>query len=540
MAFGNYSITADNVFKNRTFEDLLKPLSMYTEAYNAAETQMNELVDKSNVFKYLSETLPEGSKSRQIYEGYANDLDKYIKDFATNGMNIQNTRGLMDMRRRFTGEIGRLMQADTALKKEQDLRRSTNLKDPTMLYSNDNPTIDDFLEGVTPNLYSISGNELYKRGATASQQASSRVFEDTQVQNISKYYQDLIQRQGYRPELLAAFRNDLSIIPEFNDAVDSILLDMGVVDNLSGANYARARESVINGIIDGAIYKESRNVQRNLGVMTPSEAQHAAIQNAQDRRAAEAFELSLLQSGMTRNDAGKIIPMKNHPLYSTDENGNIVLKDDINPAADGGNGIMIGSNGNLQYGKGGKGGSNNTTLTPEEREEISDAKSRTKALYTLKPKDLLHDEGFDINLENGKSFHYDYIGGISRHSGTWYSGAMGEDIAPRGWAMTTSTNLASTWGNYTAENVGKGAVPKTRVVPVNDFLDLITTTGTDESGYPTVIYTPIGEQIEALLKKRYGQDMTLGDFNGDVELIEVPNEWDTSKVSYLVAVRENK
>jgi len=248
------------------------------------EAESGELADKSNAFAYLSSTLPEGSESKRIYENYANELKAASDDMARNGLNIQNRRALVDLKRRYNGEIGRLQRADEALQKEKELRRNASMKDPSMLYANDNLTIDNFLEGSNPNLYSISGNDLYKRGATASQQASSRVYDNTQVKDLTKYYQEMIQRYGYNPKLLIAFRKRLSAIPELEAEVDSILKETGVEDNLTGNNYARARESVINGMIDGALYKEEREVRQNPGVLTAAESTSVALQReARDR-----------------------------------------------------------------------------------------------------------------------------------------------------------------------------------------------------------------------------------------------------------------
>ena len=137
---------------------MLVPFSAYKEAYEKSEEQYNELSEKADKFKYLSETLPEGSKARELYEGYANDLTKQAEDLAHNGLSMSNRRAL------------------TSMREEKKLRRSLSAQDSSMLYATDNLNIDSFLDGETPNLYNISGNELYTRGAAAGKAASSRVF----------------------------------------------------------------------------------------------------------------------------------------------------------------------------------------------------------------------------------------------------------------------------------------------------------------------------------------------------------------------------
>lgn len=273
----NYSFVVDSSFNPLSMQEILQPLAAYKDAYEKSEEAYAELADKSDKFKYLSQTLPEGSNARKIYEGYANELDKQATDFAKHGLNMGNRRALTNLRRRYQGEIGRLVTADEAMQEEKKLRRQMNAKDASILYATDNMSIDDFLDGKTPNLYNVSGDDLYKRGAQAAQSASSRLYQNTEVSNLTKYYQEITQRMGYSPERLAEFRNRMESIPELQQAVDNILQEKGVNDNLTGINYERARQSVINGILDGAIYKESRNVQQNPGVLT------AAQQDASSR-----------------------------------------------------------------------------------------------------------------------------------------------------------------------------------------------------------------------------------------------------------------
>lgn len=57
----------------------------------------------------------------------------------------------------------------------------------------------------------------------------------------------------------------MGAIPELQMAADAILEERGVNQNLTGDNLRRARQSVINGMIDGAIYTEQHNPQRDLG-----------------------------------------------------------------------------------------------------------------------------------------------------------------------------------------------------------------------------------------------------------------------------------
>lgn len=303
MNTGNFSYVIDSSFQPFSMQEMLVPFSAYKDAYEKSEEQYNDLSDKSDKFKYLSETLPEGSKARKLYEGYANDLAKQAEDLAHNGLSMSNRRALTTMRRRYQGEIGRLLQADEAMREEKKLRRSLSAQDSSILYAIDNLDIDSFLDGETPNLYNISGNELYTRGAAAGKAASSRVFSAGDAgSTLNGYYRDYVQKMGYSRDTIQKFYQDMSAIPELQMAADAILEERGVNQNLTGHNLQRARQSVINGMIDGAIYQENHNPQRDLGVLTQAE-------RVADTRARQQMELtrrgqniSLASQGLTYNE----------------------------------------------------------------------------------------------------------------------------------------------------------------------------------------------------------------------------------------------
>lgn len=290
----DYSFVVSPSFNPFNMQEMLVPFSAYKDAFEKSEEQYDTLTQGADKFKYLSETLPEGSKARQIYEGYANDLRTQAEDLAHNGLTMGNRRALTSLKRRYQGEMGRILQADEAMREEKKLRQSLGAQDTSLLYANDNLNIDDFLDGNTPNLYRISGNELYTRGAAAGKAASSRIFSAGDAgSTLNGYYRDYVQKLGYSPETIRKFYEDMSTIPELQMAADAILEERGVNQNLSEYNLRRARQSVINGMIDGAVYQENHSPQRDLGVMTLAE-------KTADARQREQMELSAASNGFER------------------------------------------------------------------------------------------------------------------------------------------------------------------------------------------------------------------------------------------------
>lgn len=307
----NYAFVVDSSYKPFSLQEMLVPFTAYKEEFEKAETAYTDLTDKADTFKYLSEKLPEGSKARQLYEGYANNLKSQAEDLAHNGLTRANRTALTSLKRRYQGEIGRVAKADEAMEAEKKLRQSLNAQDSSRLYAMDNLSVDDFLDGNNPNLYNISGNELYTRGAAAGKAASSRVYNFGEGNiTLGGYYRDVVSKVGYGPQAIAKFREDISSNPELAAAVDSILAERGVTQNLTGVNLERARQSVINGIIDGAVYQENHNPQRDLGVID-------AATQAQLDLSKENRDIELQTKGLTYN------PKTHEVTYNIDKDPEI-------------------------------------------------------------------------------------------------------------------------------------------------------------------------------------------------------------------------
>ena len=323
----NYSFVIDSSFNPFSFREMVQPLAIYKEAYEQAENTYNDLTDKADAFKYLSKEMPEGSKARQIYEGYANELHAQAKDLMQHGLTMGNRRGLTGLKQRYRGEIGQLVDADNAMKQEQALRRTLNAKDASMLYATDNLNIDQFLNGATPNLYNISGTDLYTRAVAAGKAASSRVYGAGDAgKTLGGYYRDYVNKMGYTPEQLRSFGDQIandfaaqvSVLPELQQAAQQILDANGATENLSGNNLRKAQQQVIRGLIDGSVYTEQHSPQRDLGVMSAEEKDASRRGWASINENKRQFDIGLAMKGITVNKDGTISydPSKNVELLS--------------------------------------------------------------------------------------------------------------------------------------------------------------------------------------------------------------------------------
>jgi hypothetical protein len=249
-----------------------------------------------------------------------------------------NRSALTNLKRRYQGEIGRLVDADTELKKEKELRRQMSAKDPSMLWAADNLTIDNYLDGNTPSLYGISGNELYAKGAAAGKAASARIYSDPKVRELDKYYNEYFSTVGYSPEKMQEFREKLSAIPELQRAAMDIVKANKVGELGEGsANYQAALQQIVNGIADGAIYQRQSNMQRNWDVMTAAERDNSARSWASFNEGKRQHDLQMKLHGF--DEDGNYHPEYLGTLGKTKSGNPVYLDKKGNPFAYGKDGV---------------------------------------------------------------------------------------------------------------------------------------------------------------------------------------------------------
>lgn len=296
--------TIESSYKPLSFQELATPYMMYKDAYDKQEANMESLYDKANVFSDLDD-LPEDSKARKIYDNYMDTLNKANQDFAANGLTMNN-RGLFNnIRKRYQGEIGRLEQAKTKLDDINKLRMSQSMQDPSMIYSQDNISIDDMLGKTKPNMFGISGRYLYDLGSKAGATSSSRIWSDVDIKNTAnKYYLLASQSNGYTPEMLAKMREDFMAIPEFRKEVENAMQANGVTKNLSGDKYNQAALNFVNGFVDSCTYKRNDNLQQNPGVLNAAQEESKREFEATKAMQQQQFDAKAQMEGFVKQKDG--------------------------------------------------------------------------------------------------------------------------------------------------------------------------------------------------------------------------------------------
>jgi hypothetical protein len=544
---GNYDFVIDSSFQPFSMQEMLVPYMAYKQAFEESEKAYTELSNKADTFAYLSKELPEGSKARQIYEGYANELHKQAMDLASNGLNMSNRGALTGLKRRYQGEIGRLDLANTALQQEKALRRQMSTKDPSMLYAIDNMNIDDFLDNNTPNLYGISGNELYARGAAAGKATSSRMYSaGDEGSTLNGYYRKWVERNGVSQESIAAFMQSA----EVQQQVDNIMEAQGVNENLTGTNRDRARQQILNGIYDGIVYQERVNPVRDPDVMSAAEKDASKRAWRADARAERSENMQAVLHGLKSDGKGGWVADKNSAfgIISRTNSGNPVYKDPTTKKP-----FAYGSDGVTKY-YDNDGDGNYTDAYPltkqqekyqaqktkdEQKQEAATKARIAKLDAAVQSIDLRKDidaknffannNGFDAKIRGGEIVHYDYAGAIAGHQGwgdkqlKWESGKLHTpNKAHWGPGFMSSTNVENEFGTYVADGYNMSEMKSGRRVRALKEAEI--------DALPNEVQDHIKKLIEDY-QIEHNIDKQIS-----YQVVAVPDESDSNGTSYLVAV----
>lgn len=252
----NFNYTVGASFRPYTFEEMLRPLAMYTEEYNAIQEGIGELGAKADVFDKLANEQTD-PKAYAMYKQYSNDLASQAESLAKQGLTPASRQGLVNMRRRYSSEIIPIEQAYKRRGELVDEQRKALQQDSTLLFDRLASTIslDELIDNPALSPQSYSGALLTKQVGTAASNLSKEMRDNPRKWRSilgNQYYETLMQK-GYRPEeVLQAIQNNPNAAPELRRLVDDAVESSGIASwgdqNILNRAYDYARQGLWNAV----------------------------------------------------------------------------------------------------------------------------------------------------------------------------------------------------------------------------------------------------------------------------------------------------
>lgn len=265
-------LTNSAKFNPYTFDEMLKPLAMASDAYNAVQSGIEELGAKADLMKMYANEVPD-SKTANMYNSYAKDLEKQASMLAKHGLTPASRQGLLNMKRRYSSEV---VPIETAVARREALtkeQREALLRDPSLMFDVDysKTQLDYLLDNPNATYNPISGNELTKRAAQMASNLAKVVQGNPKYQSIlnGQYFQQMTQ-MGYTPaQIMQTVLNDDNAPAELRQIAETVFNDAGL-SKYSQDIQDRARGFINSGLYEG-IGTTKYDAMSNRGYISPAE-----------------------------------------------------------------------------------------------------------------------------------------------------------------------------------------------------------------------------------------------------------------------------
>ena len=197
MAYGNYGLVIDSKFKARSFDDLIKPLAMYTQEYNALEQGINELDTKASIWENMANEQTD-EKAYSMYKNYADDLRSAADQLASQGLSKMSRPALMNLKSRYSKEIVPIEQAYQNRAEEMKEQRAGRAKG--IVYEGDASTasLDRYLRNPSIRYGMANAQEGFQRVATAATALSKKLRDYGKGKSLDGFTKTWLQEHGYK------------------------------------------------------------------------------------------------------------------------------------------------------------------------------------------------------------------------------------------------------------------------------------------------------------------------------------------------------
>lgn len=451
----------DTKFNPFTYDEMVKPLLYYKQAYDEAEAAYSELSSSTDIWRNRVNR-DESPQAYEHFQRYSGDLTSTVDDFSK-GMTAKNRRALLGLKRRYASEIKPIEDAYTKRATLAEEQRKAELNNPTMLWQRraSEMSLDDFINNPTADYgKSMSGAALSAQVA-AGAEALAKEFRDNPNKMIElvggDYYEYVKQRGFSSAAILAAIDNSDYASPVLNSLVESTINAAGIKDWADDSTLKQAYNYAKQGLWQ-AIGQDEAQIVQNWRKQEDLRHSHSMAQQA----ASQAFQAA--ENKKDRDaDAARRAPI---PIKDKEGNTTGYYRPDIGMVTDADGNIK--QDGDNSISKVGTTGSRRDNTTNPGSVVVTSTGSTVKQLSeatTLKEIKKLNLEPVMAVAHVGEGYQWgregEDLGSNNRRLKLNDAGApsyinsndikLGYDTMAGESRMfgTTSSNVVGNWGNFT-------------------------------------------------------------------------------------------
>lgn len=299
----NYSLVINSQFKPFSYQEMLAPTLMATQAHQELENQYGELATKASVWEEMAneQTDPYAYK---MYKTYANDLEEQAGQLAREGLNAASRRDMLNMRARYSKEITPIEQAYTARQKQAEEQQKALLQDPTLMLSRRAATtsLDDYIRNPQLAYEAYSGKLITAQAASAASALAKEMQEKPRKWRSilgNSYYETMMQKGFSSQAVLQAIQDNPNAAPQLTRIVEDAINSSGVRNWGDQATIARAIDYAKQGLWSAVGETQYQTLDNWRAKMAEQEAmqtraeKRAAARKAEEQRQARLNNLAI-------------------------------------------------------------------------------------------------------------------------------------------------------------------------------------------------------------------------------------------------------
>ena len=251
----NYSLVINSQFHPFSYQELLQPALMATEAQHNLEDQYADLESKASIWEGMANEQTD-YRAYKRYKNYADELQAAANDLADYGLTPSSRQKLANMRARYSSQIVPIQNAyQTRLEQAKEQRQALN-QNPTLMLSRRAATtsLDDYMDNPMLDYQSYSGALLTQQVAQMADKLKGELT-SYGSKPLDKFTNLFLQKHGLSSqEVLNAINNPNAsgsakiLNAMVNDAIESSGINSWADDATKKQAYKYAWQGAWNAV----------------------------------------------------------------------------------------------------------------------------------------------------------------------------------------------------------------------------------------------------------------------------------------------------
>lgn len=291
----NYSLVINSKFKPFSYQEMLQPALMQTQAHQALEDEYANLNTKASVWENMANQQTD-REAYKMYKTYSDDLKAAADSLLKKGLNPTSRQQMLNMKSRYSSEIVPIEQAYATRQKQAETQQQALLQDPTLMFSRraSMTSLDDYIRNPQLGYESYSGKMITAQAAQAAQALAKQMRDNPRKWRSilnGAYYETLMQKGLTSQEVMEAIQRSPQAKQELLKIMDDAVGTSKIATWNDKEALQRAYEYAGQGLWSG-IGETQYHMVQNPDHLNPLQRAQLAQINQQQQAAQRALKMN--------------------------------------------------------------------------------------------------------------------------------------------------------------------------------------------------------------------------------------------------------